>query len=147
MSSSVTQINSPKILAEVPQKNVAISLSPSLQDKLVDSIILQAGGVGLGIVLSIIGVLFIFRWLGLKDAVSKWAEKQSIQGEMLKSINDGLATLIRETTEHNDRMRESTLSTSQSLKELDFKITGVQKSLDGIHTDIKDLAKNSLRHQ
>lgn len=145
MFSPVTEVNS-NTLAEVPDKNVAISLSPSLQDKLVDSIILQAGGVGLGIILSIIGILFIFRWLGLKDAVGKWAEKQSIQGEMLKSINEGLSELIRETSLHNDRVRESNLSTSQSLKELDFKITGVQKTLDGVHADIRDLAKNNSRN-
>ncbi|MBD2168049.1 hypothetical protein H6G04_27060 [Calothrix membranacea FACHB-236] len=153
---SKNQVDNPysNAILEVSPKTGSLSLTPEQQNKIIDTVILQSGGIGLGIILSIIGILLIFKWLGVRDALIEWAKKQSVQSEMLKSagdslesISENLTMLTRQSNEHNDRMREANLNTNQKLTELDFKVTNVQRGVDEIQSDIKDYMKQNPRNR
>jgi len=140
-NSSVKQI----IVAEVPQQNASFTISQTAQDKIIDAVLLQGGGIGFGILIATAGALFIANWLGFKQAISEWTRKQKLESESLKSISDSLSALLKETSNHNDRYRETTQTTVNSLKELDMRVVSLHEDIKEIRIDLKDLSRPKTR--
>ncbi|BAY23729.1 hypothetical protein NIES2100_35210 [Calothrix sp. NIES-2100] len=141
---NLTNLSSANII-DVSPNTGAISISPQQQDKIIDAFLLQGGGIGLGVLLAIAGTIFVANWLGLKDAVGEWSKRQAVESQMLQSISESLKTLLRETTSHNDDCREKSQATQQSLRDLDYKVVSVQKGVEGIHEELKEMRRDTTQ--
>ncbi|WP_414575319.1 hypothetical protein [Anabaena sp. CCY 9402-a] len=73
-----------------------VAISPQAQDKIIDQILVQSSGVGLGIVLSVCGAVAIAYWLNLKPAIASWVEKQRVESEAIKSLSETFSDFARE---------------------------------------------------
>lgn len=123
-------------LTEQPIQNT-IKISPSNQDKIVDQVILQGGGVGLGIILAIIGAVFLANWLEIKPAIREWANKQKVEAESLKSISDALNQLIKETQQHNARATEENAKIIQSVSNVDSKVNELREDFKELKYELR----------
>jgi len=74
------------LIKEIPSKNV--------QDRIIDEILIQSGGVGLGIVFSIITSLFVLKWSGVYSFFGAWLKKEENEAEAIRALVISLQSLV-----------------------------------------------------
>ncbi|AFY49027.1 hypothetical protein Nos7524_3227 [Nostoc sp. PCC 7524] len=135
MSNTNTGVNENQL--ETPNKQTFISASPTTQDRIIDQVILQAGGVGLGIILSLIGLILLAKWLGLREAFQEWVHKQKIEAETLKSISDTLNRLNTEYESHRTQSNENTSRIIKSIENVDHKVTVLNEEFKDFRQEVR----------
>ncbi|BAY65000.1 hypothetical protein NIES22_51010 [Calothrix brevissima NIES-22] len=128
---------------EKPNQNNIIELSPNIQDKIVDQVLIQAGGVGLGIVVAIVGALFIANWLGIKPAIEEWSKKQRIESDTLKSISDTLSQLMKDNQLHSNKCAEDNIKITKSIEGVDTKVTELREDFRDLRYEIRGNNRHS----
>ncbi|MEH1803211.1 MAG: hypothetical protein V7L13_29425 [Nostoc sp.] len=102
---------------EAPTAKTYIKINPDTESKIVDQILVQAGGVGLGILLTMVGIIFLLKWLGINQLVVKWMGKLESDAESLRVLANSVQNITSDskinhstyTTEHSkilDEVRE-----------------------------------------
>lgn len=89
--------------------NSTIIIPAEAQNKIVDQILVQSGGVGLGVILTLAGAVFIARWLGLKGAIQGWVEKQKIEAEALSELSGAFTLFVSDYRATTTEIKESLL--------------------------------------
>ena len=82
---------------------ISTSINPNLQDKLVEHILVQSGGVGLGVILSLIGSVFIVKWLNIPEFINRWMDKLDNETESLRTLANALNSLAEDSKENHNR--------------------------------------------
>jgi predicted transposase YbfD/YdcC len=123
-----------------------VSISPNIQDKVVDQVLLQAGGVGLGVLVTIFGIIIIANWMGIKPAIQEWINKQKVESETLRSISEALSLLTKETQQHNSRCAEDTSKIMRSVESVDIKINDIKDDLRELSREVR-MSKGSKDNQ
>lgn len=134
---------------ETTSNNPYPSISHNLQDKIIDQVLLQAGGVGLGVIISIVGALLLANWMGVKPAIQEWVNKQKVESETLKTISDTLAELLRDSQLHNNRCAEENAKIINTLGSVDNKVDGLREDIRYLTRDMRDRSaspSNSTRY-
>lgn len=80
-----------------------ISINPNLQDKIVEHILLQSGGVGLGFILALIGSVFIFKWLGIPEFINRWMDKLDSETESLRTLANAVNSLAEDSKDNHNK--------------------------------------------
>ncbi|MBD2515198.1 hypothetical protein H6G93_09290 [Nostoc sp. FACHB-973] len=111
-------------------------ISPEVDAKIVDQILLQAGGVGLGITLSIFGLVLISNWLGIKPAISEWVKRQQTESQILKTISESLTAYLKDYQQNHTSYLENNTKVISKLDD-------IEDSLDRLHDEVK--SKGSKR--
>jgi hypothetical protein len=70
-----------------------LSINPNIQDKVIEQVLLQSGGVSLGVILSIVGAIGVAKWMGIGSLFAKWMERVDSGTESLKALADALTRI------------------------------------------------------
>jgi hypothetical protein len=106
-----------------------INLNPDTQSKIVDQILTNASGIGLGIIITFLGLIVIARWMGVNNLIVKWAEKLESDTESFRTLansvqnmtNDSKANHSTYVADHN-KIVEEVREVREITKEILFKI-------------------------
>jgi hypothetical protein len=74
-----------------------INLTPDTQSKIVDQVLTQSAGVGLGMILTILGLLLLARWMGVNNLISKWVEKLESDSESFRVLANSVQNMSGDT--------------------------------------------------
>jgi len=73
-----------------------INVTPTAQDKIIDQVIVQSGGVGLGIFISLIAFVLTIRYLGAGTLISKFMDNLEKGADSLKSLTTSIDEVTKE---------------------------------------------------
>ncbi|MDZ8259442.1 hypothetical protein [Nostoc sp. ChiQUE01b] len=107
-----------------------INLTPDTQSKIVDQVLTNASGVGLGMILTILGLLLLARWMGINNLIMKWVEKLESDAESFRTLANSVQNMSGDTktnhstyvADHNkiiDQVREVKEITKEILMKVD----------------------------
>ncbi|NEU81911.1 hypothetical protein [Nostoc sp. UIC 10630] len=102
-----------------------INLSPNTESKIVDQILTNASGVGLGMILTILGLLLLARWMGINNLIIKWVEKLESDTESFRTLANSVQNMSSDTkANHNTYVNEHSkiLEEVRDVKEITNKI-------------------------
>ncbi|BBD59517.1 hypothetical protein NIES2109_23040 [Nostoc sp. HK-01] len=83
------------------QQQLAVSITPEMQNRVLDQVLIQSSGVGLGIILSILGMVALAEWLGLRAALRGWIDRQKVESEALKNLSNAFTLFLSEYKRDN----------------------------------------------
>nr|WP_322719601.1 hypothetical protein [Nostoc sp. ChiQUE02]MDZ8232638.1 hypothetical protein [Nostoc sp. ChiQUE02] len=131
----VKEINYIKMTQQVEKSQISkeinyINLNPDTQSKIVDQVLTQSAGVGLGMILTILGLLLLARWMGVNNLISKWVEKLESDSESFRLLANSVQNMSGDTkanhstyvADHNkiiDEVREVREITKEILYKVD----------------------------
>ncbi|MEA5603723.1 hypothetical protein [Nostoc sp. UHCC 0252] len=94
---------------QIPKQVNYISVSPDTESKIVDQILTNASGVGLGIILTLLSLVVLARWLGLNALITKWMEKLESDSQSFRSLANSVQNMsIDSKTHHNKYVEDHT---------------------------------------
>ncbi|UKO99348.1 hypothetical protein [Nostoc sp. UHCC 0870] len=80
-----------------------INISPNVQDRVVEQILIQSGGIGLGILISLISSVLMAKWLGLGTFIVKFLERIDKSTESLTSLATSIHQVSKELDLNHDK--------------------------------------------
>jgi hypothetical protein len=131
----IKETNYIKMTQQIEKSQVAkeinyINLNPDTQSKIVDQVIAQSTGVGLGMILTILGLLLLAKWMGVNNLIAKWVEKLESDSESFRTLANSVQNMSGDTkvnhstyvADHNkiiDEVREVREITKEILIKVD----------------------------
>lgn len=94
------------ITAEPTLTTSLISISPNIPDQVVEQLLLQSGGISLGVIISILGAVGMAKWMGLGTLFSKWMDRVDSGTESLKSLADALTRITGDLKDNHSKYLE-----------------------------------------
>ncbi|MGV0103957.1 hypothetical protein NSTCB13_02600 [Nostoc sp. DSM 114160] len=82
---------------EAPTAKTYIKINPDTESKIVDQILTQSLGVGLGMVLTILGLVLLAKWMGVNKLIVKWVEKLESDAESFRSLANSVQNMSGDT--------------------------------------------------
>ncbi|MEH2060278.1 MAG: hypothetical protein V7K97_29920 [Nostoc sp.] len=79
--------------SQVPKQINYINLSPDTESKIVYQILTQSAGVGLGMILTILGLVLMARWMGVNSLISTWIKKLEGDAESFRSLANSVQNM------------------------------------------------------
>lgn len=73
-----------------------INISPSVQDRVLDQILVQSSGVGLGIFISLISFVLLVRWLGAGTFINRFMENIEKGTQSLNNLTSSIGDVSKE---------------------------------------------------
>ncbi|MCW5317949.1 hypothetical protein GTQ43_30525 [Nostoc sp. KVJ3] len=87
---------------ETPKQINYINLNPDTQSKIVDQVLTNASGIGLGIIITLLGLIVVARWLGLNALIAKWMEKLESDSQSFRTLANSLQNMsVDSKVQHN----------------------------------------------
>lgn len=83
-----------------------ISVNQNLQDKIVNQILIQSSGIGLGIIISMISAVLMFKWLGADNALGRLLDKIDKGVDSLNNLSIGISQVSRDADSNYKRSIE-----------------------------------------
>ncbi|KOP22819.1 hypothetical protein AMR41_29430 [Hapalosiphon sp. MRB220] len=90
--------NTKKIISNVDALN-----NISIPDKVVDQVLLQSGGVGLGVLISIFGTIILLKWLGAGTIIKNILDKLERAIDSATSLASSVEKLADESKEARNK--------------------------------------------
>jgi hypothetical protein len=123
--------------ANSPPVHSVISVPPQFQERLLEQMLLQSGGISVGVLLAMVGAIALAKYLGVGKLIAGAADRVEKGTESLKEVSRGLSELVCDISEAN-RVNavsheniitkvETVLEKLQETKEL---VKDVQRRLD-----------------
>ncbi len=97
-----TQTDKPQI----PKQVNYINLSADTESKIVDQILTQSAGVGLGIIVTLLSLVVLARWLGLNTLITKWVEKLESDSQSFRSLANSVQNMSVDSKTHHNKYVE-----------------------------------------
>ncbi|QSV70063.1 MAG: hypothetical protein HEQ20_03915 [Aphanizomenon flos-aquae KM1D3_PB] len=107
-----------------------ISISPNVQDKVVEHILLQSGGVGLGLILALIGSVFIFKWLGIPEFIKRWMDKLDSEAESLRSLANAVNSLAEDSKDNHNKYVTDHQHILSAVSEVKEEVRDIKRKLE-----------------
>lgn len=79
----------------------------SIQEKVIDQVLLQSSGVGLGFILAILGSILMLKWIGAGTFINNLMEKIERGIKSTTSLAESVENIVKEMKETHDRGREN----------------------------------------
>lgn len=118
------------------EQTPTISISPELTNTLFEKIILESGGVGLGIIIASIGFIWSAKSLGINRIIDKYLVKMDANTESLLNLSNTLYNIAEDL-----KFNHQDITNRQD--EISFKITENNKIINGeLRPGIKQIEKN-----
>ncbi|WP_146110948.1 hypothetical protein [Nostoc sp. 'Peltigera membranacea cyanobiont' N6] len=84
-----------------------INLNPDTQSKIVDQILTQSAGVGLGIIVTLLSLVLLAKWIGVNNLIIKWVEKLESDTESFRTLANSVQNMSGDTkANHNTYVNE-----------------------------------------
>jgi hypothetical protein len=106
-----------------------IKLTPDTQAKIVDQILVQSGGVGLGIIATFLTFIILAKWMGVNKLISKWVEKLESDAKSFSSLANSVKDMIEETKSYHatyvanhTKIIDTVKEVKEIVKELTYKL-------------------------
>ncbi|MEA5625330.1 hypothetical protein [Nostoc sp. UHCC 0251] len=94
---------------QIPKQVNYINVSPDTQSKIVDQILTQSAGVGLGMLLTILGLVLLARWMGVNNLILTWIKKLEGDAESFRSLANSVQSMSMDSkTYHNTYVNDHT---------------------------------------
>ncbi len=92
---------------EAPTAKTYIKINQDTEGKIVDQILTQSAGVGLGMLLTILGLVLLARWMGVNNLISTWIKKLEGDAESFRSLANSVQSMSGDTkANHNTYVNE-----------------------------------------
>ena len=112
-----------------PAPKTVISVKPSIQERLVDQVIIQSSGIGLGLILSLFGLYFVANWLGLHQLTAKFMSKLDSDSESLRTLANAVSNMSSDSKDNHrtyvaehDRILNEVGEVKDLVKEINHKL-------------------------
>ncbi|ALF55605.1 hypothetical protein ACX27_26630 [Nostoc piscinale CENA21] len=83
----------------------SITIPPESQQRIIDQVLIQSGGVGLGILVTFVAVFTMAYWMGLREAIIGWTDKQKVESEALRNLSTAFSIFLAEYKEDTRAMK------------------------------------------
>ncbi|MBD2694425.1 hypothetical protein [Anabaena catenula] len=120
-----------------PPVQSVISVSPQFQERLLEQMLLQSGGISIGIIMAMVGSVVLAKYLGVGELIAGAVDRVEKGTESLKEVSKGLSELVCDISEahransisHENIINkvETVIEKLQETKEL---VKDVQRRLD-----------------
>ncbi|MBW4421177.1 MAG: hypothetical protein KME13_18410 [Myxacorys californica WJT36-NPBG1] len=101
-----------------------IAVQADTQAKVIDAVLQNTAGVGLGVILCTLGLVVVANWLGIKDVFKSFIKSQSENADSMKKLASGVEDLVR-TSNHNrediDRLTKKVDGINDTVQEIKHK--------------------------
>ncbi|MEH1966769.1 hypothetical protein [Nostoc sp.] len=84
-------------VSETPAAKTYIKINQDTEGKIVDQILTNASGVGLGMILTILGLLLLAKWIGVNNLIVKWVEKLESDAESFKVLANSVQNMASDS--------------------------------------------------
>jgi hypothetical protein len=111
--------------ANSPPVHSVISVPPQFQERLLEQMLLQSGGISVGVLLAMVGAIALAKYLGVGKLIAGAADRVEKGTESLKEVSQGLSRLNCEITEAN---RVHVVTHENILNKVDVVIERLQES-------------------
>ncbi len=91
---------------QTPKQVNYINVSPDTESKIVDQILTQSAGVGLGIIATLLSLVVLARWLGLNNLIIKWVEKLESDSQSFRSLANSVQNMSVDSKTHHNKYVE-----------------------------------------
>ncbi|MFN6531025.1 hypothetical protein [Nostoc sp. ChiSLP03a] len=119
----VKEINYIKMTQQVEKSQISkeinyINLNPDTQSKIVDQILAQSMGVGLGIIVTLLSLVVLARWLGLNALITKWMEKLESDSQSFRSLANSVQNMSVDSKTHHNKYVEDHTKIIEEVREV-----------------------------
>jgi hypothetical protein len=102
-----------------------INVSPEFQEQLIEQVILQSGGISVGVLLAMVGAIALAKYLGVGKLIAGLVDRVEKGTDSLKEVSQGLSRLNCGLTEAN---RVHVVTHENILNKVDVVIERLQES-------------------
>ncbi|MEH1957650.1 hypothetical protein [Nostoc sp.] len=82
---------------QIPKQINYINLSPDSESKIVDQILTQSAGVGLGIIVTLLSLVLLAKWIGINKLIIKWVEKLESDTESFRTLANSVQNMTNDS--------------------------------------------------
>ncbi|MBD2449415.1 hypothetical protein H6G76_20070 [Nostoc sp. FACHB-152] len=93
----------PITLAQTPAEPSVLSVPSRVQEKIIEQVLIQSGGVGLGVLLSLIGAIYFAKILGVGNFISKCLEQVDSGTQSLKALTEVLNKITEDLKDNHTK--------------------------------------------
>ncbi|WP_323294441.1 hypothetical protein [Dolichospermum sp. UHCC 0684] len=108
-----------------PSVKSVINVSPEFQEQLLEQVLLQSGGISVGVILSFCGAIFLAKYLGVGKLIAGLVDRVEKGTDSLKEVSQGLSRLNCDLTEAN---RVHVVTHENILNKVDVALDRLQES-------------------
>ncbi|MEH1863256.1 MAG: hypothetical protein V7L21_35810 [Nostoc sp.] len=95
--------------SQIPKQINYINLTPDTESKIVDQILTQSAGVGLGIIVTLLSLVLLARWIGINKLIVKWVEKLESDTESFRTLANSVQNMSTDSkANHNTYVADHT---------------------------------------
>ncbi len=88
-------------IPEASTSKTYIKINQDTESKIVDQILTNASGVGLGIMVTLLSLVFLAKWLGINNLIVKWVEKLESDSESFRSLANSVQSMSNDTKNYH----------------------------------------------
>jgi hypothetical protein len=107
-----------------------VSINPNVQDKVIEHILLQSGGVGLGFILAFIGSIFIVKWLNIPEFINRWMDKLDSETESLRSLANAVNSLAEDSKDNHNKYVNDHQCILNAVSEVKEEVRDIKRKLE-----------------
>jgi hypothetical protein len=131
----LNEVNNTSQYLYPPNNTPQILINPNIQERIIEQVLLQSGGVGLGFILAFLGALAVGKWFGVGTVFNSWMEK-------LESGTDSLKELARALTGITEELKDNHLKYLEDHEDI---LKDIAEVKDIVKTDVVNLLKDIER--
>jgi hypothetical protein len=87
-------------------EKIIVQPSQTSQDLLIEAVVKNATGVGLGVILCVVGAVLAAKWLGLPEALQTFLNIQKSTSESISKLAEAVEGLIRDHEKSIEDIKE-----------------------------------------
>lgn len=114
-----------------------INVSPEFQERVLEQMLLQSGGISVGVLLAMVGAIALAKYLGVGKLIAGLVDRVEKGTDSLKEVSQGLSQLNCELTEANrvhvvthENILNKVETVIEKLQETKELVKDVQRKLD-----------------
>lgn len=96
----------PYLLTQATTETPKITIPASVQDKLIEQLLIQSGGVSLGVILTLAGSIYLAKVLGVGNFITKCIEQVESGTQSLKALTEVLNRITGDLKDNHTKYLE-----------------------------------------
>lgn len=130
--------------------NIAIETQPSgrffgnagLEDKVIEAVLGNTAGVGLGMIITVAGVIAVAKWLGIREMIQSWIHKEKQEAESLATLTENLAALSRSSSTAEQTQSEILNQGRELSNQVEEGVNGLMKDIEEVQTALNNVKQD-----